>query len=1133
MCGIVAVLRSPSSRSQPRPGEIVSEVVAAGNAFGDLQIELTERLATSGAHLAVLDECLRGVPGLMALVSGPHLVAELQERLWALASQVSELEQALDSGSLGWGPGEVERINAALSTLKDRLWSVERDRLGTALQVKGLAGPDAGRADLEGYFSIQIALAALDRLEVRGRDSAGLHVLVWGSGIDPARPDIEALMASRDDPLFRSSTVRSGRGWMGFVYKAAAEIGSLGDNVSFLRKAVAQDGLLRLALSRSEGATVLGHTRWASVGTISEANAHPLDGLLDGSGAAKTPFVVGALNGDIDNYQDLVSASSLPIAAAITTDAKLIPTMIARRLEQGECLDEAFSRVVAEFEGSMAIAASSAVAPDRLCLAVRGSGQGLYVGVAENAFVVASEPYGVIEQASSYVRIDGDSTSGRLVYLDAGKAGLLDGVDRRGYDGRRLPVTSAELQEPEITTRDIDRRGFEHFLLKEITEAPDSFRKTLRGRVFERADQLVVALDPLALPASVINRLKDGSIRRIFVVGQGTAAVAGQAVAQSLRQLLGTSDLAVEARPATELSGFELEDDMSDTLVVAISQSGTTTDTNRTVDLARARGAATLAIVNRRQTELGEKVEGVIYTSDGRDVEMSVASTKAFYAQIAAGFLLSLALADEIGGPDSSQRSVLLSSLIDLPTAMEQVLGQRKQIAEIAARWAPRRRHWAVVGSGLNKVAAAEVRIKLSELCYKSVACDSLEDKKHIDLSAEPLIVVCASGLSVPNAEDAAKEVAIYRAHKAVPIVICTADQPQFLNDETIQVPEAHPSLAFILSAMAGHLFGYEAALAIDAGAVPLREIRAGVQELAAEGLAAGEILEALPARIEAPSRIFLDGLSDGAYDGVAQAGDSLKLALMLKCALGDLPIDTCDLEAGPGAFLDRLLEAVTRVIDDLTRSVDAVKHQAKTVTVGISRSEDALFGLPLVKEILRVGLRSDDVGYRALRTLAALDPAVEEVVGYTRYAITGDVAKGQGSISVIDRGGIAVDIPSRTESDPTLRGTKRAAVAKGEVEVTVGRSDGRPVLLVPERKGQTPAGLTLLHVRFRPSLQAEIARGVLKGYREARYQSLVAAVTETEREFDTEVLATLTMPELLVEPVLSLAERWRSPRPS
>ena len=166
-----------------------------------------------------------------------------------------------------------------------------------------------------------------------------------------------------------------------------------------------------------------------------------------------------------------------------------------------------------------------------------------------------------------------------------------------------------------------------------MSEAPASFRKTLRGRIVERAGRLDVRLPPETLSPAVVDRLRAGSIRRVLVIGQGSAHVAGRSLARALRDAMGPAiPLAVEAVTATELSGFGLTGDMSDTLVVAISQSGTTTDTNRTVDLARSRGAVVIAIVNRRQSDLVDKSDGVLYTSDGRDVEMSVASTKAFYA---------------------------------------------------------------------------------------------------------------------------------------------------------------------------------------------------------------------------------------------------------------------------------------------------------------------------------------------------------------------------------------------------------------------------------------------------------------------------------------------------------------------
>ena len=102
--------------------------------------------------------------------------------------------------------------------------------------------------------------------------------------------------------------------------------------------------------------------------------------------------------------------------------------------------------------------------------------------------------------------------------------------------------------------------------------------------------------------------------------------------------------LDIDAITATELSGFSMRLDMSDTLAIAVSQSGTTTDTNRTVDLLRGRGAAVIGIVNRRESDLVDKADGILYTSDGRDVEMSVASTKAFYAQVAGGALLACAI---------------------------------------------------------------------------------------------------------------------------------------------------------------------------------------------------------------------------------------------------------------------------------------------------------------------------------------------------------------------------------------------------------------------------------------------------------------------------------------------------------
>jgi glucosamine--fructose-6-phosphate aminotransferase (isomerizing) len=463
---------------------------------------------------------------------------------------------------------------------------------------------------------------------------------------------------------------------------------------------------------------------------------------------------------------------------------------------------------------------------------------------------------------------------------------------------------------------------------------------------------------------------------------------------------------------------------------------------------------------------------------------------------------------------------------------MRAVIDRRDAIAAVAQQYAPAKRYWAVVGNGANRIAAAELRIKLSELCYKSIACDVTEDKKHIDLSSEPLLLVCASGLVGSNADDVAKEVAIYRAHRATPIVIATEGDTRFASAvETITVPAVHPALGFVLSTVAGHLFGYEAALAIDASARPLREARAAIESSVSAG-DADAVLERLGSRIELPAAGFFDGLRTGTYDGHLEASTAVRIASVLRYATGAAPLDSYQMELGkvgtPSTVVEDLTAALTHGIEELTRPVDAIKHQAKTVTVGISRSDETLLEVPLVGEVLGAGVARDSLSYRALRTLVDLDPAVEQVTGFTRYRIEGDVDGDAATLHVVDRGGIAANLPSRTDSDPRLIGTKHRVAYEREVTVARGRRDGRTLIIVPELKGNQATGLTLLHVAFRHRLSPDVARGVLQGYR-GRYAALKDAVTETEATFDDTRLADVDLVDLLTEPVYVLAERWRT----
>jgi glucosamine--fructose-6-phosphate aminotransferase (isomerizing) len=874
------------------------------------------------------------------------------------------------------------------------------------------------------------------------------------------------------------------------------------------------------------------------VGIISEPNAHPVNG--EEVSAAQDLVSVAVLNGDVDNHADLKARHNLRFADPITTDAKVIPALVDRGRSSGSTTLQAFLNAVTQFEGSVAIGYCAADEPDNMYLALYGSGQGLYVGLAEDRFIVASEPYGTVEETVHFIRLDGEtplvadqpSTRGQVVQLLGNAAGTLDGVRMFSYDGTPIPLTQDVVATAEVTTRDIDRGDSPHFLLKEIGEAPRSFRKTIRGRTDEIGGLLVPDLDELTLPQAVRDRLTNGSITRIRVIGQGTAAVAGTSLVPVLTSLLGSS-IHVEALTATELSGFAMETDMTDMLVIAVSQSGTTTDTNRTVDLVASRGAAVLAIVNRRGSELASKAHGVYYTSDGRDVEMSVASTKAFYAQVAAGAILSCAIAQATGHVDADRMHRILSSLLSMPEAMQAVIAQRSEIGAIARRFAPARRYWAVVGNGPNTVAAHEVRIKLSELCYKSISCDVTEDKKHIDLSCEPMILVCAAGLSDGTATDVAKEVAIFKAHKAIPIVIATEGETRFESAAAvIAVPESDPAIAFVLSSMAGHLFGYEAALAIDELARPLRQLREVVEVIVGRGGTGDDALRRIERDIVSVAQHFYSALHTGQYDGNLEASTAVRIVSLLRIVTGPHPLQAYQRETGrvssPAVLLDDLLAALTRGIDELTRPIDAIKHQAKTVTVGISRSEEGLLDRALVRAVVDAGAAREQLPYETLKVLAALDPAVESVNGFTRYSIEGDPQSGTATISIVERGGIALQLSSRVDGNSHLVGTKRRVAAEQELLVARGRKDGRTVILVPEVKGSETVGITLLHVSFRDSVAPAIARQVLQGY-DRRYDRLVDWVTETEGAFRDDRLGEVSIADLLILPVSESANLWRS----
>ena len=671
---------------------------------------------------------------------------EAQNRLKGVAerlAQIIEHESTWLANRIGaLAAKEAETMVRTIDNLKDAAWCLDREIFENIRKIRDLMGPagkDLPRDGMNIYRQLNAVLNSIDCLEVRGRDSAGISLLV-----EMDRQPFDALaQALRQGgaweafesrkaitPLLNGSLclteTNHGTGEptvsMTLTYKIAAEIGSLGDNVRFLRRQIHKDPVLQL-LARSEyrQATVLSHTRWASVGAISEANCHPVNhdtNLAGNGGPAGTIHV--CLNGDIDNYQTLRAdwerASGQQIHPDITTDTKIIPLLVGRYVAQGCSVTEAFRLAVNDFEGSHAICMHTDLAAGKLFLAQKGSGQAIFIGLGQDHYMATSEVYGFIEMTSQYLKMDGEKTiqgdsgpvQGQIFVLDQQSDGGLDGITAMYYDGTPLELDSSHILETELTSRDINRQDFAHYFLKEISESPGSVEKTLENR-WKIQDGgkglLTVSLGEETVPPSLRQALVDGTIRRIYFVGQGTAGVAARACADILAHYMDDPTLQVSALKASELSGFKLGDSaapqsMADTLVVAISQSGTTTDTNRTVDMVRERGAHTLAIVNRRDSDITFKVDGVMYTSSGRDIEMSVASTKAFYGQIVAGALVGLFMVNLRKRRNSEFISSEIEQLRQIPAHMRQRSGHEGPHRQFGPATGP---HQDILGHGRKR----------------------------------------------------------------------------------------------------------------------------------------------------------------------------------------------------------------------------------------------------------------------------------------------------------------------------------------------------------------------------------------------------------------------------------------------
>lgn len=1080
MCGIAGFLSNGKWKEKADLGWLKDLSKAAED-------EVQKEEKNWAAYLEILDKLGSRFDDLMSfsthwsINTSPPSKRDLETILSSLKSARQNLVSLLEQGRRN---DYLEGLN---EKLEDYIWQIEWEVLGNVDRVGAILPDQENLSDGEisvGYLAwgIEQTLESLDKLEIRGRDSAGVSILFTleqNRTIDDFLDEKQlrefeerSLIGNASNGHTMTQDLDEGRVAVRFVFKVANLVGKLGDNGATIRRRIRTDKLLWRLAAGLTSLNIISHTRWASNGVINVENCHPVDGEVifdsEASGrslnhAARTLFV---LNGDVDNYHGLVETSVLSRSAridrAISTDAKILPVLYALERQPGMPAKAGFRDVMQRSHGSLAVAMQSPAYPNALLLAQKGSGQSLYVGKTKDGLLVASEAYGLASRCRVSYPMTTTEVGGATVALEGGNCSEeLAGEYLAGggkFDLKPEPI--------EIFSRDVFRKGYDYYIEKEIHEAPDSVRKTIQGKYEKTSGGVVFAPGVFGNSERLLQRLTypdSAPVRRIYLIGMGTASIAAMGAESLIRRSIQGSGIIVDSLKSSELVGFMQEREMDDTLIIAISQSGTTTDTNRVVDLAREKGAWIHAIVNRRNSPLARKSDSYLYTGNGRDVEMSVASTKAYYSQVAAGKLLALWMASALGAMGNEEIRTEIESLESLPRKINEVLEMREIIGRYAQEDGLSSRYWAVVGNGANRVAAEEIRIKLSELCYKSIPCDVTEDKKHIDLSTEPFTIVVANDLPEMVAQDTVKEVVIFKAHNGRPMVICAQGETRFdpVAEKTLKLPRIGGGLAFVLATVAGHLWGVEAAKAIDRSAGLFRELRnevaKGIEDPA--GMDHRLVMELYD--------MAIDFVSAGRADSALPANVALSLAVCWR--------KMASFKDGDGKapeIIEETLDVLNKVVEESTRTIDTIRHQAKTVTVGISRPQKEIS--PLVLDALRyLDVSPQGLSPQDRKLLEALSPVVIGLEGCLLYEVIYDspAAPNLDKTRIRAIKGLGSSSPSDSKYfEPRLvRGTKRRALRTGRMAFSGGPEGVQNALLAPVFEGPTPtcSHEVLMHLLF------------------------------------------------------------------
>ena len=525
----------------------------------------------------------------------------------------------------------------------------------------------------------------------------------------------------------------------------------------------------------------IAHTRWATHGEPNEVNAHP---HTDDSGR-----IALVHNGIIENYvtlkQFLVGKGHQFVS---DTDTEVLAQLIGEFYNDGaETLEKAVQAALREVTGTYGLAVICADEPDKIVVARKGSP--LIIGVGTDEYVVASDAAAILGHTSN------------VIYLDDGEMAIVSREAIRTMTIDNVTVTK-QIEQVEGSLEQIEKGGYEHFMLKEIFEQPQAIRMSLTGRLDLREKSI-----KLGGLSAIARELV--TTRKVILTGCGTAwhaALVGEYLFEDLARIPTEVEYASELRyrnPIVE----------EGTVVIAISQSGETADTLAALREAKQKGATVLGIVNAVGSTIARETDAGVYLHAGP--EIGVASTKAFTSQLTIEILMALMLGRRRFMSQNAAEQYMME-LSEIPEKIAAVLEQSDFIKDIALKYVERD-NWLFLGRGYQYPIALEGALKLKEISYIHAEGLPAAEMKHgpIALINDGMPVVCVAPRS-GTYEKIVANIEEVRARKGRVISVATEGDEMIArcSDHVIYIPDCPAPLQPLLAVVPLQLLAYHAAMA-------------------------------------------------------------------------------------------------------------------------------------------------------------------------------------------------------------------------------------------------------------------------------------------------------------------------------